>query len=223
MLHERILLGTLNINTIGSVRSFTDDGLALLKGLAEQTALAISNVRLYEDAQRRLRRAMALREIELAIVDSFETKGTFDILLEKTISELGVDAAGLLLHNENTQTLDFVAGQGFHTPATQHTHLPLGQGYAGIAALERRIVIIPDLINRQTDFLRSPHFASELFVAYYAVPLIAKGNVKGALEIYKRSPIDADQEWLDFLETLAGQAAIAIDSAYLFADLQRSY
>jgi len=222
MLHERKLLGTLNINTIGSVRSFTDDELALLKGLAEQTALAISNVRLYEDAQRRLRRAMALREIDMAIVDSFETKGTFDILLEKTISELGVDAADLLLLNENTQIFDFAAGKGFHTPAIQHTHLLFGQGYAGIAALERRIYIIPDLRNRQTDFLRSPHFASEFFVAYYAFPLIAKGNVKGVLEIYKRSPIDADQEWLDFLETLARLAALAIDNASLFADLQRS-
>jgi len=222
MFRERKLLGTLNINTIGSVRSFTKGELALLKGLAEQTALAITNVRLYEDAQRRLQRTMALREIDMAMVESFEITGTFDILLKKTISELGVDAADLLLLNENTQIFDFAAGEGFQTPAFHDTQLSFGQGYAGIAALERRMVIIPDLHNSQTDFPGSSHFASEFFVAYYAVPLISKGNVTGVLEIYKRSPIDADQEWLDFLETLAGQATIAIESANLFADLQRS-
>ena len=47
----------------------------------------------------------------------------------------------------------------------------------------------------------------------FAVPLIAKGRVVGVLEIFHRAPLDPDSEWLDFLETLAGQAAIAIDNA----------
>lgn len=42
------------------------------------------------------------------------------------------------------------------------------------------------------------------------------------LEIYHRSPLQPDPDWLDFLETLAGQAAIAIDNAQLFDSLQRS-
>ena len=49
-----------------------------------------------------------------------------------------------------------------------------------------------------------------------------QGVVKGVLEVFRRSPLEADQEWRDFLEALAGQAAIAIDSATLFQDLQRS-
>jgi HD-GYP domain-containing protein (c-di-GMP phosphodiesterase class II) len=54
------------------------------------------------------------------------------------------------------------------------------------------------------------------------VPLIAKGQVKGILEIFNRSLINPDSEWLSFLEMLGGQAAIAIDNATLFSDLQRS-
>jgi putative nucleotidyltransferase with HDIG domain len=46
--------------------------------------------------------------------------------------------------------------------------------------------------------------------------------VKGILEIYQRSPLPSDPDWLGFLEALATQAAIAIDVARLFADLQRS-
>ncbi len=53
-------------------------------------------------------------------------------------------------------------------------------------------------------------------------PLIAKGHIKGVLELFHRAPLGITQEWLDFLDALAGQAAIAIDSAALFADLQRS-
>lgn len=45
--------------------------------------------------------------------------------------------------------------------------------------------------------------------------------MKGVLEIFKRTGINPDQEWLDFLNTLAGQAAIAVDSSLLFENLQR--
>ena len=54
------------------------------------------------------------------------------------------------------------------------------------------------------------------------MPLIAKGQVKGVLEIFHRAPLEPDQEWLDFLDTLAVQAAIAIDNAELFNRLHRS-
>jgi HD-GYP domain-containing protein (c-di-GMP phosphodiesterase class II) len=62
----------------------------------------------------------------------------------------------------------------------------------------------------------------EGFVAYYGTPLIAKGQVKGVLEIYHRLPLEPDAEWVNFFETLAGQAAIAIDNAGLFESLQRA-
>ncbi len=63
---------------------------------------------------------------------------------------------------------------------------------------------------------------SEQFVAYFIAPLIAKGKLLGGLEIYHRAPLIMKTEWLKFLETLAGQTAIAIDNASLFAELQRS-
>ncbi len=42
------------------------------------------------------------------------------------------------------------------------------------------------------------------------------------LEVFNRNPLPMDAEWLDFLETLAGQAAIAINQMQLFEDLQRA-
>jgi len=103
----------------------------------------------------------------------------------------------------------------------QHTRLRVGEGHAGRAAFERRTLQVPDLSQSQ-DFARSPLLSREGFIAYVGVPLIAKGQVKGVLEIFHRAPLHANEEWLNFLETLAGQAAIAIDNAELFDSLQRS-
>jgi putative nucleotidyltransferase with HDIG domain len=69
---------------------------------------------------------------------------------------------------------------------------------------------------------RSGVLPNEGFVSYYAVPLVAAGQVKGVVEVWHRSTLRMDEEELEFLETLAGQAAIAIDNANLFRDVQRS-
>jgi putative nucleotidyltransferase with HDIG domain len=62
----------------------------------------------------------------------------------------------------------------------------------------------------------------EDFSCYWCVPLIAKGEARGVLEVYRRAAFTPDAEWLEFLETLAGQAAIAIENTQLFENLQHA-
>ncbi len=54
------------------------------------------------------------------------------------------------------------------------------------------------------------------------MPLFAKGQLKGVLEVLHRTALDPDPEWFDFLNALATQAALAIDNSTLFEGLQRS-
>ena len=56
----------------------------------------------------------------------------------------------------------------------------------------------------------------------YAIPLIAKGQIIGVLDALFRKPYDASEDWLQFCEALAGQAAMAIESCKTFEDLQRT-
>ena len=175
-----------------------------------------------KQTQLQLQRLAALRTIDQAIAYSMDVNFVFKVILDHVISQLAVDAAVILLYNPATQALEYATGRGFRTEALQHTRLPLGEGYAGRAALARQMVHIPDLQGRRTDFLRSPTFSQEGFVSYFGVPLIAKGEIKGVLEVFHRSAFEAENEWLNFLETLTGQTAIAIDNANLFKSLQLS-
>jgi PAS domain S-box-containing protein len=169
-----------------------------------------------------LNRLEALRTIDSAITASCDLRVTFDIVLQQIALQLGVDAADLLLFNESDQTLKYVAGRGFRTETLKHTNLHLGESYAGKAALVRQLVHVPDLANSLGELRRSTHLSSEGFVSYFGVPLIARGQVKGILEMFQRSPLNPDWEWLSFMNALAGQAAIAIDNASLLNDLHRS-
>jgi HD-GYP domain-containing protein (c-di-GMP phosphodiesterase class II) len=172
--------------------------------------------------QKQLDQMSALRAIDQAITSSVDLKLTLSILLTQLVKHLQTDAACILLWNADIERFEYKAGLGFRTNSLSHTKLRLGEGYAGIAALEQKIIQKINLLNRGTDFLRSPSFGQEAFVSYFGVPLIAKGQVLGVLEIFNRSLITPNVEWLSFLEMLGGQAAIAIDNATLFSNLQRS-
>jgi len=164
----------------------------------------------------------ALRAIDLSITSGADLSQTLSEILDHVRKYLNIDAASVLLLNPHNQRLEFAAGVGFRTPAMQHTHLNIGEGLAGQAAQRRKIVHVPNLKNRKTGLLRSPDFSRENFITYYAIPLTAKGQVLGVLEIFHRFALSADQDWMNFLNTLAGQAAIAIDNAMMFKDLQHS-
>jgi putative nucleotidyltransferase with HDIG domain len=118
--------------------------------------------------------------------------------------------------------LEYIAGRGFNTDALRYTRLRLGESHAGVAALEKNTIRVTDLSKGEDGFARSPLLSKEGFVEYFAVPLISKGHVKGVLEIFHRSAIEPDQEWMDFLEALGVQSAIAIDNAQMFNELERS-
>jgi PAS domain S-box-containing protein len=178
-------------------------------------------VQLRQQTEQQLRRVQALRTIDHAINMSLDLPLTLSVLLHQVLTHLHVDAAAVLLFNTTTYTLDYAAGQGFHTDSITYSSLRLGECYAGRAALERCVVSVAD-IRQEGGFSRTELLEWEGIKGYYGVPLIAKGKVKGVLELYLRSPFMPDQEWLDFLSTLSGQAAIAIDNAELVRELQRS-
>ena len=215
------LLGVLVVLSTRT-HAFSPQDERLLVLFANQAAVAIENARLFSQTEQGLRRLAALNGIDKAITSSLDLRVTLDVFLDNVVKELHVDAADVLLVNAVTQTLEHAAGRGFISVALQHTRLRVGEGLAGQAVLERRIVNVPDLERQGDGLKRSPLLGREKFVAYYAAPLICKGQVKGVLEVFHRAPLSPDEEWLGFLETLAGQAAIAIDSVQMFDSLQQS-
>jgi PAS domain S-box-containing protein/putative nucleotidyltransferase with HDIG domain len=164
----------------------------------------------------------ALSSIDRLIASNFDLNLSLSEILNHVTKELGVDAADIFLLNPNSLMLEFGAEHGFRTTAIRKGQVRLGESYAGRAAIERQLVQIPNLKDEKDRIFQATHLAGEDFVCYYGMPLIAKGQVKGVLEIYHRHTLEPDAEWLNFMDTLAGQAAIAIENSSLFESLQRS-
>ncbi|NUQ83535.1 MAG: PAS domain-containing protein [Anaerolineales bacterium] len=168
---------------------------------------------------KQINRLLALRRIDEVITSSFDLRLILNTLLRQALEQLQVDAADVLLLNEDRYTLDYLTGQGFRSISMENLQVPLNNSYTGRAVLERRLVQIADMKAYPLLIRKMP---GEEFVCYYGIPLINKGKVNGVLEIFHRASLQPDPEWMSFFETLAGQAAIAIDNAGLFEKLQRS-
>jgi HD-GYP domain-containing protein (c-di-GMP phosphodiesterase class II)/CheY-like chemotaxis protein len=215
------ILGVLQAQS--SIRNrFTQEDIDLLTYLTNTGAISIKNARLFTETEERLSRLTALHAIDLAVSSSLDLRVTLNILLDQVITLLNSDAAIILLFNSTTQELEFSASRGFRSSNIDHSSVRLGMDIAGQAALTNNVIPISSLNDNTLGLRGSNLLEGEDFIEYTAIPLLAKGQVKGVLEIFHREHRKADVEWIEFFETLAGQAAIAIDNNVLFNQLQRS-
>jgi putative nucleotidyltransferase with HDIG domain len=207
---------------VGCQHPVCSDDMRILNAIGDMAASALHRTRLHEQTRRRLERIQALHTIDQTITTSLNLRVTLNVLIFQVSSQLEADASAVLLFNPDTHHLEHAANYGFRTLSIQQSYLRLGEGFAGRTAMGQSFVHIPDVRQAETECMRPAMLKEEGFVSYYGVPLIARGRIKGVLEIFHRSVLKPDQEWLEFLGTLAGQASIAIDNADMFAQLQRS-
>jgi PAS domain S-box-containing protein len=193
----------------------------LLKILAEIAGNSIHRAQLYDQSQRQVRRLTSLRDIDSAIASSFDLRLTLNILMDQTVSHLNVDAVNIGLYHPDLQTLTYLPGIGFNIPSPTRPAVRIGEGLAGRVIVRQQTCHITNLQNAP-EASNEPLIKREGFVTYIGIPLIVKGQIKGVFEVFHRTPLSPTPDWMEFLHTLAGQAAIAIDSSQLFENLQRS-
>ena len=221
MLTSGKITGLIEVQSYTPAR-FGSSELELLTLVANTSAVEIQNARLIQQFERHVQRLTALHAIDSAINSSTDLRLSLRVVLEHTNRLLEVDAASVLVLNPVTLNLDFVAGTGFRTGRVSRSSIRLGEGLAGKAALQRAPVQSTDLSAIASSFSQSQFVEMEKFQSYMAVPLISKGKVSGVLELFHREALDTNQGWLDFLNILADQVALAVDNAYLYEGLERA-
>jgi PAS domain S-box-containing protein/putative nucleotidyltransferase with HDIG domain len=215
------VIGVIDIQS-SEWQAFSPDDERLMSTFAERAALVLEHSRLNTQTEKHMQELQALRTIDMAISKSFDITMTLGILMEQIIRLLGIHAVDILAFNANTQTFKFSCERGFRTHTLQHMQINFCAGYAWSLVRERQMIVVPDIRAEADGLQRTPDLSGEQFVTYVGMPLLAKGQVKGILEIFQREPLMLQPEGYAFLEMLAGQAAIAIDNSELFEHLQSS-
>ncbi len=177
---------------------------------------------LNDQLTRRVQHLQSLRRIDMAINNSADLRLVFEIFMNQLVQDLGVDAVAVLLYEPQLQQLRPFMGLGFLSELRVRTRVPLGEGPAGRAAADQHNVYVPDLrLGSVWGAAIEPEHQTG-FSSYMAVPMTAKGQLHGVLELYARRPLEATTEWQEYLETYADQGAIALENSQLVRSLERT-
>jgi putative nucleotidyltransferase with HDIG domain/PAS domain S-box-containing protein len=172
--------------------------------------------------QQRIQQIQALRKIDLAITSSFDLRVPLAVLLDQVVEQLRIDATDIYLYEENTDQLLFASQRGFDYPDECPKILPRKDSFASEILVDLNTIHIDDISLSSNHYSLTDLMKKERFVTYFGVPLIVKGRVRGILEVYNREMLSPDRDWVEFLEALGAQAAIAVDNKTMFENLERS-
>jgi response regulator RpfG family c-di-GMP phosphodiesterase len=144
-----------------------------------------------------------------------------EIFLDQVSGQLRVDAAVVLVHEPETGRLAPAAVRGFATGAASGSASLLADcdGDRAPGDTRPRSFTIPPEGATGAEW---EVFVAEGLTSGHCVPLIVKGRTDGVLGVFFRAAHEIDSEWLDYLEMLAGQLAIAIDNRALYCSLERT-
>jgi PAS domain S-box-containing protein len=167
------------------------------------------------DIQRHTERQIALYEINLATTSTLELRAVLNVLLEKLTVLVRETATTIMLLDKSERELIKVAARGIDEEAWRahsagHSH---GLTHPILQAKDAVRISNIQILNIGPD---SDYFRKSGFVSYLGVPLIAQDRVLGILSFYcQRDRYFSDEE-INFLRTLAGQAAGAIQNSQLY-------
>ncbi|MDP9275270.1 MAG: GAF domain-containing protein, partial [Chloroflexota bacterium] len=203
------------------VNPFSDDEIRLVETFADQAAIAIENVRLFNETQAALERQTGISEI-LSVISSHpsEIQPVFDAIVVRAAELCHAEDAALSLVEGDTM-LD-VAHVGPIPLVLEGTpRFELTRGYvAGRAVLDRTVVHVLDLKDAP-EFPEGRANARETgHRTTLAAPLLREGTAIGALLIRRDEVKAFTPGEIDLIETFARQAAIAIENVRLFNEIQ---
>src|SRR3989441_1163312 len=191
-----------------------------------QAAVAIQNARLYREAQRRRDVAEVLARLARELTASLEVERIAALLARGILELVKVQRAAVLRYEPDDSTLRVIAVAGVAAEAATDFVLRAGEGVAGRAIAERKIVMTPDILADPAIELSAElreRTAAHGFRGAAGIPLLTHERLIGALTLWLEPGRLLSPDELQALEALADQAALAFENARLYASARDSF
>jgi signal transduction histidine kinase len=216
LLFENRLIGMLALDKF-DVGFYTPEHARLAMAFAAQAAIAIENARRFEETRQAKETAEVLRAANVELTQSLNLAEISDTLLDYLCRLVPYDCVSLFLIEEGG-VLAARAVAGYERWIDPSVPLAVRFKYHEIPHInavitEQKSLIIPD-VNEFPGWVKVPSAAHVR--NWLAVPLVTQGKTIGLYSMDKTAPNFFTEEHIRMAETLAGQAAIAIQNALLF-------
>jgi len=205
-------------------RPFTDKQIALVRTFADQAAIAIENVRLFNETREALEQQTSVAEI-LRVISSSPTdvQPVLEAIAERAARLC--DAASASMYLIHDDVLRHLASKGPSAEPVAHVEaLPINrESLTGRAVLERRAIQLPDLLAEADEYPVSHDIAKRMgHRAVLVVPLMREGHPFGAILLRRQEVKPFGEREVALLRTFGDQAAIALENVRLFNETKEA-
>jgi PAS domain S-box-containing protein len=220
LLYEGDILGAMELLSRDKNFHFTAEQIEDVESVARMAAIAIRNAQLYTNEIRRSAESQALIATAQAISSSLDLNTVLQEIAERSSTLLQADGSHIHLVNEETQMLECAVALGVNADALADFQLKVGEGLIGSVvvngepllsnnpATDPRAVVVPGTEEDEEEGL-------------IMAPLTVRQRTMGAMAVRRdgtdRPFTPAD---LSFLTALAAQAAVAIENAHLYGQIE---
>ena len=220
--NQNQVIGFLNLDST-TVNRYTPAHLETLRAFADQAAIAIDNARLYQETLRRAEQMDRVNQIGLAVNAGLNLNQVARTLYEQCCAVVPLHSFYIALYNAAQHLIYFplLIDHGVEIQVAP-TDIRTRPGLTGYVIQTAQTVYIPDLYDPAAPLAAQRVTVGEPDHTYVGVPLILRDQTIGVLSV-QAAEINAYQpDQIRFLETIATQAAVAIENARLYAQVQQS-
>lgn len=207
--------------------------LAVVNRALEKHRLSAENLRLLQDLSSKniqlevtVDRLTCLNQLALAFYSTLEAPELLKLIVRAINHQLNAERTSLMLFDKPAGELIIKVAVGIEEEVVRKTRVKLGEGIAGWVAQTGKPILVED-IDADPRFQKHPDrpYRTDSFISapvVLSVPLKAKGKVLGVVNVNNKAGGGSfTQQDMEFVLTLAAQAAIAIENAKLFGRLQQ--
>ncbi|MCL4473483.1 MAG: GAF domain-containing protein [Actinobacteria bacterium] len=222
----------IGVVTLGEVRRWTRTPFSAKKiefyqTLMNQAAVAIENAQLFERSERHVRELSAMHNISQAFTSTLDYQEVVSVVAQRVGNLIGAQFASVMLPDDEGRHLSIVASYNLSAEyvwtINRKRRIPIGFGPVGLAYTEGKSFAVNNVLSDES-YEPWKHLASvQGYSSMIALPLLAKGQSIGVICIYFNEPRYLKDHEMNLLTTAANEAAIAIENARIYENLQDAF
>lgn len=210
---KKEVIGVINVQH-KRPRRYREDELALLSTIANQVGGAIENARLYDQMRRKALQLETLSQVSDTVASSRIIDDVLQLIVTMTAQMMGSKICSIMLLDAETGELRIAATQSLSEQYRRKPNLRVGQSISGRAVHERRPIIVAD-VTKERDYMYPDLAAKEGLASLLSVPMMVRDKAVGVINSYTSVPHNFTSEEVRLMQTIANQAAIAIEHTTL--------
>ncbi len=224
LMREGKAVGVITIRRI-KPELLTEKQIALIQSFANQAAIAVENVRLFEAEQERIAELQIINSVQAGLASKLDMQSIYTLVGDKIQKVFNADHVQIIIydHAADFQYIPFCHEEG----TSHHTHLePVkSSGFPKYIFTSRQ----PLLINQGMEEKRIEYghnlqrMSGNPFRAYLGVPLLAGDEVRGAIVLLDGRENVYSESDVRLLQTLSNSMSVALENARLFDETQRLF